>query len=122
MVVSCPPPPTSAHYLIRGLCEDWIVVVDVHYAHVNGQLRYPGRAAVVLGSDGEIQPLHLLKVHRAVGHDLTCAGQTLLSLSRSGEVGTIGVGWSDSEDARVANFSGIFPSVLRIAMFFTTRT
>jgi len=27
---------------------------------------------VVLRPDGEVQPLHLLKVHRAVGHNLTC--------------------------------------------------
>lgn len=62
----------SAQYLIRRLQKDGVVVIHIHYAQINWQLSYPGRSAMVLGSDREIQPLNLLEIHRLVGYDLTC--------------------------------------------------
>lgn len=51
--------------------KDGVVVVDVHDGQINRQLSYPGRTAMVLGPDRKIQPLHLLKIHRLIGHNLT---------------------------------------------------
>ncbi|KAK0135519.1 hypothetical protein N1851_028623 [Merluccius polli] len=104
--IRCPP---SARYLIRGLCEDRIVVVDVHYAHVDGQLRYPGRAAMVLRSDGEIQPLHLLKVHCAeprkatfvAGGNCYTGAQRRASLAGKGH-GRASRHWSHQQRSRTA--------------------
>ena len=59
-------------YLVRGLCKDRVVIIDIYYTQVDRKRSHFGWTAVVLGSHCEVQPLHLLKVHRPVGYDLTC--------------------------------------------------
>ena len=66
-------------YLVRGLFEDWIIVVDVHYPQVDGELNKPRWAAVIRSSHSEVQPLDLLKVHSPVGHNLTCRNNTTVT-------------------------------------------
>lgn len=61
----------SSLYLICRLKENRVVVIHVHDAQKNRQLSYPGGTAVVLGPYREIEPLHLLEIHRLVGHNLT---------------------------------------------------
>ena len=66
-------------YLVRGLFEDWIVVVDIHYPQVDGELNIPRWASVICSLHSEVQPLDLLKVHSPVGHNLTCSNNTTVT-------------------------------------------